>query len=301
MNNKSTFQNILIKNLEKSSIVTDINMNLPTTSKISLNNITKKTKFKNYLYYTIIGTLAVGTVGGLFYLYSLLKKDDQLSDEQIIEVEEIKQQIQENNGEISVDMAIRILAQINKRIDEIIRPTKNEMDDKRRDKITNYTEYNKLAGEYFALKESAYNKATNQILQQFSMDISDLKEIMEEITQHEVEKKIFLYNKPNFNNNYLPDKDKVKEAFIYFGNIFIDEMSKFNSDLYKKNLQNESQDVIVFKMLVIKLRIDDYLYLKFKLNENQIRYLIFEYNLLEDKEVKSLNDKICKYEEVLYL
>ncbi len=51
----------------------------------------------------------------------------------------------------------------------------------------------------------------------------------------------------------------------------------------------------------IKIKVDDLLYLKFGMTENQIRYLIFEYSLMDDKEVKSINDKICKYEEMLYL
>lgn len=268
-------------------------------SKEILSKIENTQSGRSYLFYALIGGAAVGILGGLYYLYTLMTKEEEFSEEQQVEVEEIRQQIQENNGELSTDIAIKILAQINKRVEEIMKVTKPELDEKRRLVMNNYKEYNKQCGEFFSLKEAAYNKATNQILNNFNMKISDLKEIMDQITPHEVEKKIFIYHKPYFTDNIIPDRETVKEAFIFFGNKFIDEMSNFNTECLKTEEKN--QDVIIFKMLVIKLKIDDCLYLKFKMNENQIRYLIFEYSLLEDKEVKTLNDKISKYEEVLYL
>lgn len=255
--------------------------------------------FKNLGLYLFLGSAAISIAGGIYYLYSIWNRDNDLNEEQQIEIEEIKLKIQEKNGDICTDIAIKILAQINKRVEEIMKKTKIDIDQKRRDAIDNESLYNKLCAEYFALKEESYNKATNQILGYFNMQMSDLKEIMEQITPSEVEKKIFLYHKPTFVNIPVPNKNKTKEAFIFFGNKFVDEMSSFNLEMSKLN--EISNDLTIFKMLMLKMKIDDSLYNKFGLTENQVRYLIFEYSLLEDKEIKVINDKICKYEEMLYL
>ena len=249
--------------------------------------------------YIFIGGATVSIIGGIYYLYSLFSKQEELTEEQLIEIEEIRQRIEENNGEICTDLAIRILAQINKRVEEIIRTSKPDIDNKRREALGKESVYNSTCAEYFTIKENSYNKATNEILSYFNMQISDLKEIMEQITPNEVEKKMFHYNKPTFYDSHIPDKSKVKEAFIFFGNLFVDEMLAFNSQISK--LKEISHDLTLFKMLVVKMKVDDILYEKFKLTENQIRYLIFEYSLLEDKEVKVINERISKYEEMLYL
>lgn len=250
-------------------------------------------------YYSLFGGIAITIIGGIYYLFTIISKQEELSEEQQIEIEEIKQKIKENEGEICTDIAIRILAQINRQVEEIIKKTNSDIEHRRRQAIHNENVYNSVCAEFFSLKESSYNKATNEILGYFNMQISDLKEIMEQITLFEVEKKIFIYNKPSFNENYIPERMKVKEGFIFFGNKFIDEMTIFNNQLSKMN--EISHDLTIFKMLVIKIKVDDLLYLKFGMTENQIRYLIFEYSLMDDKEVKSINDKICKYEEMLYL
>lgn len=260
-----------------------------------------KQSSNNALLYFCIGTFSVGLLGGLYYLYCFMTNVEEISEELQVEIEELKQLILENNSEISTDLAIRILALINKRVDEIMKNSKAQLDEKRRSSLNNEKEYSKHCMEYFNTKESTYNKATNQILGHFNMQISDLKEIMDQITAFEVEKKIFLYHKPSFPNNIIPDKAKVKDSFIFFGNKFIDEMTKLNAELEHSPIDKESEESSIYKMLELKLRIDDTLFMKYGLTETQIRFMIYEYSLLEDKEVKSINDKISRYEESLYL
>lgn len=251
----------------------------------------------------IAGVGIVVLSGAVYYLYKYLFKGEELSEEQQIEIEEIKQQIQEQKGEIGVNLAIKILNQVNKRVDELLKQENSNIGTKRRKVINNEEEYNKLCMEYLKLKETIYNRAANTVLDNFNMSLTDLKDMFDQMTPYEIEKRSLFYYRPEFSDTTIPDRQKVKEAFIFFGNTFYGLICDFKTKLDKNiitELQNNNQDLIVCKILLIKIKVEDLLILKFNLDESQLRYLLFEYSLYDDKEVKEMNDKIIRYEEMFY-
>lgn len=266
-----------------------------------MENTSKSSNSSTSSFYTfLIGAAFTGLVGSLWYLYHLYNKPDQLSSEVQAEIDEMKQRIEEGQDELTPEVAIKILALINKQVEESLRSKTPEIESKRRKAIDNEALYNRICQEYFNSKEEAYNRATHAVLDSFSLHIDDLKEIMANISPFEVEKKIYHFHRPQFEST-IPNKSKTKEAFIFFGNKFIHDMSKFNTQIVKTREDISDLDSTIKKMLVLKMRVDDSLYLKFNMTENQLRYLVQEYSLMDDPEVKSVNEQICKYDEVLYL
>ncbi len=261
-----------------------------------------KTKIGKFSLYFILAASAVGLFKGFFYLYSLYRKTDKLADEQIIEIEEIKLLILENKGDISTDLVIRILVQINKRSAELMKNSNPSINSKRREAITNNKEYIKQCNEYFNQKNYYYGKATKDIIKLFNFRVKDLKKLIEQIPYYDIERKIIDYSSKQVESLQVDkfDKHKAKEAFIYFGNTFLDEISLLYNHM-KSNIPKEDNENKIYKLLLAKLKVEDKLYIRYQILESQLRYMINEFSLMDLTEVNELNNKILKYEEEFYV
>ena len=93
------------------------------------------------------------------------------------------------------------------------------------------------------------------------------------------------------------DPYTIKKAFKYFGEKFVAEMEEFYKQI--KNLNSNEQNYLMLKFMILKLRVDDKIYLKYKVNEIQLRYLLFKKDLNNDPEIKEVYEKIEKLQERL--
>lgn len=294
-----------------------INSTKSTQSLIINNDTDKKTKetisktlqsssfdkfswtWKNTL---LIGGGVVLAFSGIVYLYKTVFKDQGLPEKLLVELEKIKQQIDENKGDLSPDIAIKILFHINKAAEESM--TKLDLTTKRREAISNDEEYNRLAKECLQTKYSILKNTTNLILQHFDMDPSDFKEAIEQITPYEIEKKIFAFNKSNFDNPIILDKNKTKEAYLFYGNKFVEEILNLNASQKKtfaEEIEKNNHEKIVNQLFIIKMKLDDSLNLKYGVSESSLKYFVHEYSLYDDKEVKTLAEKVNNFDKTMYL
>lgn len=235
--------------------------------------------------------------GGIYYLYKKLSQNEELSEDLLIEIEEISQQIEEHNGYLSTDIAVKILMQINRLADSCLKKDHPIFFPENRKNKDNEEE--KLYYDYIQLKEEYHFKASQIILKQYKMKLEDFYQIIQELSPYEIEAKSYSHFKPVFSDSEIPDRQKAKEAYIFYGHKFTNEIIVFQQSItdLEKEIKNKGEDFIAKKFIALKLKLDDVLLEAYGVTESQLRYLIFEYNLLEDKEVKATHDNILNYDK----
>jgi hypothetical protein len=249
-------------------------------------------------FYSLAAIGITGLIGGLYYLYTTFNEEGEVSDDITNQLEEIKQEAEDNKGVLTPELAIKIMALTNKQAEELIKKLKPDIDDRRRAALGT-PDYEQICQEYFEVKENAYQTATSVVLKKHvGVQMEDLHNVMSKVSPYDLERKAFKYEKPSFEGD-LPSKSKVKEIFKYYGNQLASKMKEFHQRMNQFQADPNMQEFLIFRILILKVQIDDELYMKYKYTETQIRYLLYEYDLIDDPEIKEVNEKIAKFEEFL--
>ena len=249
-------------------------------------------------FYFLIGAGVAGVVGGFYYLYSLFNEEIELDEEQEIQVEKVSQEVKDAEGELTVETAIKVMSIANKVCEDSVKKSKPDIEQRRRDAFSNEEEYEKICYEYLECREYAYQNAINVVLGKFNITMESLQKVLTGIPPFELEKKLYQCDKPDYDDSILQDdKYKIKEAFVYFGTKFIQEMKNFYNMMSTIN-QNQ-QEYIMLRLMILKLKVDDDLYFKYKVNEIQLRYLLYKNDLYDDLEVKNVHEKISKFDDMI--
>ena len=234
-------------------------------------------KYGNFskTFYFLLGTGIVGLLGGFYYLWTLFNEDIELNEEQEKQVEKITQEVKD--GELTVEMAIKIMSIANKVCEDTIKKNKPDLDQRRRDAFNNEEEYDKICYEYLENKEYAYQSATQLVLGKFNITMENLQKALTGIPPFELEKKLYQCDKPDYDDSVLKDDiSKIKEAFVYYGNRFIQEMKIFYQTM--SHVNSNEQEYKMIRLMISKLRVEDDLYSKYKVNEIQLKFLLFQFN-----------------------
>jgi hypothetical protein len=249
-------------------------------------------------FYSLAAVGITGLLGGLYYLYTAFNDDGQVSQEINSQIEEIKQEAEENQGQLTPEVAIKIMALTNKQAEDTIKKIKPDIDERRRAALGT-PEYEQICQEYFEVKETAYQTATAMVLKSYgNIQMEDLHAVMSKVSPHDLERKAFKYEKPTFTGE-PPSSGLVKEMFKHYGNQLASRMREFHQRMNQYQADPSMQDFLIFRILSLKVQIDDELYMKYKYTETQIRYLLYEYNLIDDPEIKEVNEKISRFEEFM--
>lgn len=266
----------------------------------SISKTTDNSKYDNKFYMLAAAGVA-GLLGGFYLLYSLLSDEEELDEKEVIEIEELKQNVEKNKGKIDKDAAIHILFLTNKHAEDELKKMKPDIEKRRREAFNNEYEYKQICSEYLEAKENCYMRSSQKILGEFNTTMEELNKIMALVDPQEMEKKFFEIDQPIFDQT-KPSKEEAKEAFLFFGNKFMEEMQGLSSQFraLQGNFQNgQAQEMAMFNLLVSKMKVEDLVYLKYKLSENQIRFLLNEYDLLKDYDIQAMHSKIASFEEMM--
>jgi hypothetical protein len=249
--------------------------------------------------YYALGALGItGIIGGLYYLFQAFN-EEPVSEETTTVLEQMKQDVELKGGELTPEVAIKIMALTNKQAEEFIKKAKPDIDDRRRAAINDRARYDQICQEYFESKENAYQAATNIILKKFgNISMEDIQAILSTVSPYELERKTFEVDKPIF-DGHIPDKQKVKEIFKYYGNELSLKMREFHMNMSRFQGDPNMQEYLIFGILILKVRVDDELFLKYNYTEAQIRYLLYHHDLINDPEIKEVNDKISRFEDFM--
>jgi len=196
-----------------------------------------------------------------------------------------------DKGVLSVDSALNVLYIFQRISENSVKRRYPDIDKRRRDAYWNDDEYEKICKDFLTYTAETYVEATDYItlkLYSSGVTMESVQEVLGVFSPSELEKSIRKFNKPDCDEYVLNmEKSIIKEAFLYMGNKFIQDMSDF-----LKNISKIKPDDVMFKLMLIKSRVEDDLYLKYKLSEKQLQYLLYINNLYDDIDVQYIHDKM---------
>jgi len=249
----------------------------------------KKNSLWNYLFLGSCGLI----LGGVYYLYKKITSNNYLNNEDIQKIRELNE---ESEGKLTTEIAIKLLAFINKKTDDYINTKYSNLEKERRNAYNNDELYSKICEKMLDIRNNTYLQVSDKVLNEFGVSNENLGEYLQGISPIELEKKMFAEEKPEFEFNKPPDRTKVKQAFLHYAKASIQHMDNFTK-INKNQLSNSEQELVLFDLMIMKYKIDDDLYRSFNITEQQLRYLLFEYNLNEDPVVKEKIDQMSEYED----
>ena len=282
-------------NLHKSNV----SINKPLSSSLTSKGSSNANK-SDSLFYILAAAGVAGILGGIYYLYSTFS-EEELDEKETIEIEEIKQEIVSNNQKLTQDAAIRALYLVNHHSEENLKKMKPDIEKRRREALDNDEEYKKICMEYLEVKESTYMSSSNLILSQFNTNMDEIHKLLQTCDPLYVEKKFFEFETPKFEKE-KPSKEKSKEIYIYYANKFLEEMMEFGNQMKSMGMNNynpQMQQMAMFNMVSSKMKVEDMTFIKYHITEQQIRFLLNEYDLLNDRDVIQLQQKLASFEEMM--
>lgn len=258
-----------------------------------------KGRYSN-VFYALAAAGFVGAIGGLYYVYSLIGEDEDLTEEQADQIQELKQEVEHTDGNLTIDICVQIMAMTTKVAEEIVKKAKPDIDERRRAALNNPEEYERITSEFLEAREMAAQNAHLSITKKFgNFSMEDFQRVLSTSSPMEIEKKTYELEKPVFIGP-TPDKARVKEIFMYYGNQVCSQMRELQMNMNSNvNMDPSQQEYLIFRILILKQRLEDEMYVKYKISENQVKYLLYHYNLHEDPDVKNVIMKMSRYDEVM--
>ena len=245
--------------------------------------------------------LVVAFVGSAYYFYEYFSQED-IPAEDRGEIEDLKQKLEEEDGKITVDTAIKIMTKAQRMIEDKYKKDKPDLDSRRRAAFNNEEEYHMLCQEMLEYKHENSQSTMDHLLKMFGTDMEELTQVMQNVNPTEIEKKALFYDIPIFEEGEKLSKSKLRQAFKFFAGKIMAEAKNFRetySQMQNSQPSEIEQQQIMVRVMIMKVRVDDELYLKYNCTEAQMRFLLHEYELLDDPEIKEINDKLMKYEEMM--
>lgn len=240
-------------------------------------------------------SLSVLITGSCYYLLSNLTVEDKFEESN----DNLNDLLLTFNGQITEEIAVQLMIKI-EQLAELEYLKDNENTDKKRRAINNYSseEYMQLCQETLMKKQYANQLAAEKVLSQFKHRIS-FEELNTKIRQIAPEKletlSLTLYTP--FENEILPSVDIAKEAYIYYTTSFLSEMESLN--MKYQNSPNADIDQQLIELMMLKLRIDDQIYTKYKTNDRLARIVLGkEHKFITDPDLKELKERMKMIEEM---
>ena len=225
-----------------------------------------------------------------------MKGEPELNEEDREKIEQIKEQVEvKSSGKLNTDIAIKILAMINKKTEEHIKIIKPDLETRRREAFDKPEDYDQLCAEMIQTRNEVYMSISEKILNEFGYTNEEIGVCLQTLPPIEIEQQMLAVEKPEFNDS-KPSKEEAKIAFLFYGNKCVTEMHKFQGLMNNAGGDQYQQEYMLYQLMIMKFRIDDELHRTYKVGENQLRYLLYEYDLYSDPQIKKLVTNMAKLE-----
>ena len=257
------------------------------------------------LYYGGITVSAAIIGSSLYYLYKLYTCKDE-EEEEIEKILIDEKELFDLDNKLTENGAINLMIKINLLADEYYNKEYSDLDKKRRENINNLEEYTTLCNETFTHKQTIYQLATNEILNKLThkITIEQIQNFLQTINPKKLEEltlnyEVELLKIEENNDNNLININTYKEAFIYYVNIFIEEVKNLQDKYKDINIEEnvQIQNMLMFEYLIVKIKADDLLYLKYNTTEQKIKIILYKNNCLDDPDIKEAQNKLEKFEQ----
>jgi hypothetical protein len=215
-------------------------------------------------YYVFLGASITVLIGSGYLLYKLFikKKEEKL----IIP---------------KINKRMELQALITKRFEEYFDIINDDISREARKILlnTDVKLYNQQIEQLIIQKHKVYVDTQNEVLAENKVSLQEYQKLPINFSNSDFENYFFFLYKPKFMQQ-LPNKIKVKEAYIFHCN-------KVYENLKEKVSMNQHNNKDAFDMLMFRLKLDDEIFFKYNFSFNQMKYLLYHYNLIEkDTEVK---------------
>ena len=251
----------------------------------------------------IYGTLTIGGVlivgGGFYYLYKYfteISPEEEELKKKLIDINE--KEIFNSSNELKEEGVIKIIIKINHLSDYLYEKQNPNLDEKRRNVIDKEEDYIKLFMDTLAEKKKAYDEAAEMVLNSLSIKINfDLiQQKLSLISPENMEKLTLEYDELDEKDKYL-NEEIAKNAFIYYANQMNEQGNKLKEKIEGMG-ESIDQNQQLMEFLIIKMKIDDLMYIKFQTSMQSVKLFLYKNNLLNDDSIKEAKEILEKIEAV---
>ncbi len=253
---------------------------------------------KRSLYYLMVGASSMVFLTSGYYIFDYFFGEEESEEEKENEIiKRINMELLLSHGTLNPILAVIISSYINQLYEKLEESNLSSLNEERRKYLNDRKKYEELAQDYLNKQNVLYSTSIKTVLDKLNNKINyqQIEQELSKLSNNEIEKLFFEYDKPLFNKN-IPEKNIAKDAYLFYGNKLKDEMKNFQEEIVKIKDLNENN--IHFRLQLIKLLVNDYLFNKYNLTERQLTFCVFEYKLLEDSEVLKVHDEINKLDSM---
>jgi len=249
--------------------------------------------YSNRFYCILIGGITT-LLGSGYYIYSLYNSNKETKDKSAGDSNDISKN---HNGVLNEERALKLMALLHKKTEKYLKEYNPKLEEERRNNINNSQEYEKICNEYLDLKNKKFKEFTKEIEDKYGHSYEEISKVLEPISPIEMEEKLIFLSVPEFIDRSLWTRDKIFKAFEFYGNKCLEKMNSVSQMIKENSSDPEQKNYLVYQLMIHKYKVDDELFLKFQLNENQLKYLLFEYNLHKDPSIQTILKNISELEE----
>jgi hypothetical protein len=251
------------------------------------------------VYYTlgVGGLIVVG--GGLYYLYKYLteiSEEEQELKKKLIDINE--NEIFDSNNQLKDEGVIKIIIKINHLSDYLFEKQNPDLDERRRNVIDKEEEYIKLFADTLAEKKKSYDEAAEMVLNSLTIKINfDLiQQKLNLISPENMEKFTLEFDELDEKEKNL-NEETAKNAFIYYANQMNEQGNKLKEKIEALG-ESIDQNQQLMEFLIIKMKIDDLMYIKYQTSMQSVKLFLYKNNLLNDESIKEAKEILEKIEAV---
>lgn len=200
------------------------------------------------------------------------------------------------NSQLTASTAIKLSVKINNRLEEIFSEDKKELQAIRKKYFNDMEMYKKICKETYEKKNEAKEMAKTEITEKYGISYEEIRESLCEVEPIYLEKVLSKHYKvKNTDTNYCK-KENIYNAYNFYLDRTIEEHKRLYIKYNNSNNDEESNKVKEEEIEVVKLKIYDEIFEKYKLEDIQLDYFFYKYDLDENHEMKRKLNEILSYE-----
>lgn len=253
-----------------------------------------------FTFLKIIGIITFGTslLGTLYYFYNKIYTDTEsefIKDYISTSLADIRNQIQEANGNFDESLKKKIFLKINQTHEKIMKIRFEAFIKKH-----NLSEKNNILSEdilqkFLQVNWETYKSSTDYILTRINLSEKEYVELIQNMSLSEYMDYEYIIEKDSiFEGRNILNRIDAKNAFLEYQKISEIYISSLNNRVNKDNNNSNFDEELQMGVLFSNIKIETQIYLKYKFTPKELLYMMKKYNLMEDPEVKKAYESMTK-------
>lgn len=256
---------------------------------------------KTAYWISFAATAALFVSSGYNVIKALLEDPDLVS--LLEKEEEIAIELQSLHNVLTSDFAIKIMSYINQIFQKDFDESFSHLIAQRRKLLYSPQEYEKVSKDLIGESDELFSICVSRLLKSLNVKFT-LEEITNEISKmspEEKEKLFYKYDKMSISTSLTIDQ--IKKAFELYHSAFKNEMKMFQE--YSSRQANashteEEKEDIAYRYIISQIRASDVLYLKYRITDRELVYLIYDSKLIyTDSQIKQMNNELHQMDNML--